>query len=91
MSLKEKIAKSTILMPPERLVLGLLSNEKMTTRQLVDCLMSDPYNLDLIDIFRGLDGLNEKGLIRIDGFRLDLRNINIETQLTYVVDWVRRL
>ncbi len=67
-------------LPLKELVSGILRNEDMSTRELVGCLLSEPYNvlpteLDMIALV--LDSLNEDGLLRV-GFRVHNDNFDIE-------------
>ncbi|MBI2674576.1 MAG: hypothetical protein HYX22_02465 [Candidatus Yanofskybacteria bacterium] len=43
----------------KKLLSGLLGQEWMTAKQLVDCLMSEPYNLEWRDLSAVVDALNE--------------------------------
>ncbi len=52
----------------------------MTARELVACLLSEPYDVshtDLKYIALALDSLNEDGLLRV-GFRVHNDNFDIE-------------
>ena len=50
-----------------QLIHGLLQNQKMTTRELVDCLMGEPYNMQYTSmglIFAALNSLKDSGRLR---------------------------
>jgi len=56
----------------EDLLVGILRQESMTTRQLVDCLMSEPYreaNITAQEIWLALLRLQEKKILKLDGFK----------------------
>lgn len=64
----------------KELVYGVLREQSMTTRELVGCLLSEPYNISIADlphIVLALDSLDEKGLLEV-GFRVHNDNIDIE-------------
>ena len=91
MSLLTRLHTSSILTPQEKLMLGVLNKESMTSKQLVDCLMSDPYDLTFEEVFSAMDGLIKKRLIVIARPKADQNNFKIEIYLTFAEDWVFRL
>jgi len=59
-----------------QLIYGLLQNQKMTTRELVDCLMSEPYNIQYTSmglILAALNSVKDSGHLRVN-FRIDEQN-----------------
>ena len=84
MTLKERqpiVSKNlAIIHSLRKLIYGFLGNEFMTTKELVGCLMSEPYSInpkDLNLITAALEGLNEAGLLRVS-FRTNDKDLNIE-------------
>lgn len=66
----------TPLLSVTQLIHGILQNQHMTMRELVDCLMSEPYNLShtsiqLVPI--ALNILNDQGNLKVY-FRVDRQN-----------------
>jgi|SRR3989344_4828754 len=64
----------------KELVSNLLRNESMTTRELVGCLLSEPYSFapkNLESIALVLDSLNGDNLLKV-GFRVYSDNFDIE-------------
>lgn len=86
-----RIEGSKALRAQEKLALGLLINENMTAQQIIDCLMSNPYDLSFEEAFKALQKLKKMGLIRLAGFVENNRNFSADTYLTFVEDWVLRL
>ncbi len=59
-----------------QLIHGLLQNQKMTTRELVDCLMSEPYNMQHTSmglILAALNSVKDSGRLRF-ALRIDEQN-----------------
>ncbi len=75
----------------EKLMLSILSNEKMTVRTLMECLMSEPYGLTRDEVLEALRGLNQHGLLEIKGFTINANSFDIDTQLTFAYDWIHKL
>ena len=73
---------TTPLLSVTQLIHGLLQNQKMTTKELVNCLMSEPYNLqhtsmDLILV--ALNSIKDSGCLKFS-LRIDEQNrFTIET------------
>lgn len=64
----------------KELVYGILKEQSMTTRELVGCLLSKPYDVpvtDLQHIALALDSLRERGLLS-GGFGVHNDNLDIE-------------
>ena len=62
------------------LVYGILKEHSMTTKELLGCLLSEPYEIPIKDfplIALALDNLSERGLLSI-GFRIHNDNLDIE-------------
>ncbi len=62
------------------LIYGILNNEKMTVRELVNCLMSEPYKIkphDLVFSVLALNSFDERGLLKVD-FKINEKNLDIE-------------
>lgn len=72
----------------EKLIAGLLRQEPMTTRQLVDCLMSKPCleaNITVDEIWLALLNLQSHGLLGLSGFsRRSVGSLDIEPILKIV-------
>lgn len=90
MSLKSRIKDSVSLSPQEKLILGLISNHAMTMRQIIDCVMSEPYELDFKEARKALIHLNERGLLELHKHFL-VDSMSIEPLLTFSGSWVTRL
>ena len=82
-----RIEESKTLTSQEKLILGLLVNEDMTVQQIIDCLMSDTYDLTFNEILFALNRLRRKNLIRMAEFRKSDKNFSVDIYLTLVTDW----
>lgn len=91
MSLRTKIKESDTLTPQEKLVMGLLEEPGRTNRQIIDILMSEPFYLELKEVFDAMNSLNSKGLIRIRQFVIEHKRMDVDVLLTVAVDWVLKL
>ncbi len=66
----------TPLLSVTQLIYGLLQNQSMTTRELVNCLMSEPYNMQHTTmglILASLDSIKDSGRLRFD-LKIDEQN-----------------
>ena len=66
--------------PLRKLVSGILKNQAMTARELISCLLSEPYSIsprDLESIALVLDNLFEDNSLKV-GFRVHNDNLDIE-------------
>ena len=90
MSLVTRILGSKTLTAPEKLVLGLLANESMTAKQIVDCLMSDPYDLTFNEVCVALKSLIDKELIVLDRIKA-YTNFTVDLYLTFATEWVLKI
>ena len=65
-----------------QLIHGLLQNQNMTTRELINCLMSEPYNLQYTSmglILVALNSMKDSGRLKFS-LRIDEQNrLAIET------------
>lgn len=91
MDLAKRVKKSRLLSAHEKLVMGLLKNESMTAKTIVDTLMSEPYNLTFYEVFNAIRRLRKKGLIILHDFAGYIDNFEIDTYLTFAPDWVAKL
>jgi len=68
------------LYPLRDLIYGLLKNQAMTTRELIGCLLSDPYNIsprELESMALVLENLAEHNILEVS-FRIHNDNFEIE-------------
>ena len=91
MSLQERIQHTLTLRPCEKHIMGLLADEPLTSRQIVDYVMSDPYNLSFQEVSDGLCNLHKKGLLAIKGLVPNRGAIDVEIKLTFASDWIFKL
>lgn len=66
----------TPLVSVVQLICGLLQNQKMTMKELVDCLMSEPYNMRYTSmglIFAALNSIKDSNRLRFS-LRIDKQN-----------------
>ena len=90
MSLRIRINQSK-LTPQEKMIVGLLENSSMTSKKIVDTLMSEPYDLTFHEVFNATRGLKKKGLIVLDDFAGNISIFEIDTYFTFAPDWVFKL
>lgn len=91
MSLMERVRKNGTLSQQEKLVLGILSDESMTAKALLECLMSEPYGLTQNEVLKALTMLKKHGLLEIQNFVVNANGFDIDTRLTFAYDWVLKL
>lgn len=90
MSLTERAAKST-LSQQAKLILIILSDDSMTAKALMECLMSEPYHLTRDEVLAALRQLGHRGLLEVKAFVVNANGFDIDTQLTFAWDWVCKL
>ena len=64
----------------KNLIAGILRAQSITIRELIGCLLSEPYSIspkELDTIAIALDSLNRDGILKV-GFRLHNDNFDIE-------------
>ncbi len=87
MSLTKRVNESVILSQQQKLVLGILSNESMSSNMLMECLMSEPYGLTRDEVLKALMMLKKRGLLEIQDFTINADGFHIDTRLTFAFDW----
>ena len=63
----------------------------MTSREITDCLMSEPYELSFDEIFDALVNLQRRELITINSFAKNKANMTVDVVLTFAMDWKYKL
>lgn len=89
--LHRRIRDSKKLTQQEKLLFSILVNKSMTSRHIVDCVMSEPYNLNFQEAFRALNSLNQKGLLAIGCLVSDRTTMEVDVKLTFTEYWLFKL
>lgn len=89
--LEHRIKDSNRLTQQEKLVFGILANQSMTSRHILDCVMSEPYNLNFQEASRALNSLNQKGLLAIGRLVPDRTTMEVDVKLTFTEYWLFKL
>ena len=91
MNLREKLEKTHILLPNEKTLMRLLVDSPLSSRQIAEILLNSPYEWTLAEIVDALNRLKERGLLRIDHFRIWHKTFDAETFLTFSDDWIFKI
>ena len=91
MNLRDRIKSSEILTSQEKLIMGLMENYSMTNRQIIDVLMSEPFYLNLQEVFDAMNSLNTKRLLSIQQFVKSAKSMEVDVLLTFAQDWVLKI
>jgi hypothetical protein len=91
MSLGDRINTSTVLNNDEKRIMHLLANRALTTDEITGW-GGYSNNLERLKaVSAALDGLNRKGLLKIDSIKINRLSLNPEVYLTFSIDWVFKL